>query len=232
MCCADAQTAQHTCPGTAATSYHTGILIHTRGASSIVKLVTLGPEAIGYMREELAHPDPLADALRQMPLDAGRVIAYVPSQASAEEVHELRAVIRSSNVEGTQAFRATVEFVYRYLQQGGTRVLLMGSHPAMPSDWRVFNLPRFGRDWANRLTCEGQVYFFATEASDLNRVHDVFDDGQAMTIFGILASDFSWTPTRHSELARANLEDIVRHSDYVLVGSYDSTGMLIWSKQK
>ncbi len=85
---------------------------------------------------------------------------------------------------------------------------------------------------AERLTCEGRVYFFATEASDVNRVYDVFEDGQAMTTFGILASDLSWMPTHHGNLARAKLEDIVRHVDHVLVGAYDSTGTLIWSKQK
>jgi hypothetical protein len=108
---------------------------------------------------------------------------------------------------------------------------MMGSHPAKPSDWRVFNHPRLGREWAERLTCEGRVYFFATEASDLGRVHHVFQDGQAMTIFGILASELSWTPTRHSDLARAELEDVVLHADHMLVGAYDSTGTLIWSKQ-
>lgn len=214
--------------------YHADILTHTRGESSIIKLVTLGPEAIEYMRQELAHPDPLADALRQVPLEAGRVTAYVPSQASAEEVCELRAVISASNVEGGQASLATVEFVYRYLQQGGTRVLLMGSYPAKPSDWRVFNHPRLGglREWAERLACEGRVYFFATESSDLKRVHDVFEDGQAMTTFGILASDLSWAPTRHSNPTRAEVEDMVRHADHVLVGAYDSTGTLIWSRQE
>lgn len=212
--------------------YHAGILAPMRGESNIVKLVTLGPEAIEYMREELAHPDPLADVLRQVPLEAGRVTAYVPSQANAESLRKLRAVISSSNVEGAQVFRATVAFVYRYLQQGGARVLLMGSHPAMPSDWRVLNLPRLGRELAEWLACEGRVYFFATEASNLNRVYDVFADVQALTTFGILASDLSWAPTGHNDLARATLNDIVRHFDHVLVGAYDSTGTLIWSKQK
>jgi hypothetical protein len=205
-----------------------------RGESSISKLVTLGPEAIEYMREELAHPDPLADTIRQVPLEVGRVTAYVPGQASAEEVCKLRAVISGSNVEGAQVYEAELEFVFRYLQQGGTRVLMMGSHPAKPSDWRVFNLPRLGglREWAERLICEGRVYFFATEAADLKRVRDVFEDGQAMTTFGILASDLSWTPSRHNDLARAQLEDMVRHTDHVLVGAYDSTGTLLWSKQR
>jgi hypothetical protein len=195
--------------------------------------VALGLEAIAYMQEELAYPDPLADALRQVPLEAGRVAAYVPSQASAEAVRTLRAVISGSNVEGAEVFTAEVEFVCRYLQQGGSRVLLMGSHPAKPSDWRVFSRPRLGglREWAERLTCEGRVYFFATEASDVNRVRAVFEDGQAMTTFGILASDLSWTPLRHDDLARAQVEDLVRHIDHILVGAYDSTGTLFWGRQ-
>lgn len=214
--------------------YHADILTYTRGDHNIIKLVTLGSEAIEYMREELAHADPLADVLRRLPLETGRITAYAPDQANNEEVRKLRAVISSSNVEGAQVYEAELEFVFRYLHQGGNRVLLMGSHPAKPSDWRVLNGPRLGglREWAEQLTCEGRVYFFATEASDVNRVRDVFEDGQAMTTFGVLASNLPWTPTRHSDLARAELEDVVRHTDHVLVGAYDSTGTLIWSKQK
>ena len=205
--------------------------IQARGASDIVKLVTLGPEAIAYMREELAHPDPLADALQQAPLEAGRVRVHVPDQANAEDMRDLRAVLCGSTGEGAQVFLAEVEFVFRYLRQGGSRALLMGSHPGMPADWRGLNRPRLGglREWAAWVTCERRVYFFATEASDRTQVRAVFEDGQATTTFGLLAHNLSWTLTPHSDLARTQVEDLVRHADQVVVGAYDSTGTLLWS---
>lgn len=101
----------------------------------------------------------------------------------------------------------------------------------MPADWRGLNRPRLGglREWAAWVTCERRVYFFATEASDRTQVRAVFEDGQAKTTFGLLAHNLSWTPTPHSDLARTQVEDLVRHADQVVVGAYDSTGTLLWS---
>jgi hypothetical protein len=204
----------------------------TEGAGCIVKLVTLGSDAVAYIREELVHPDPLADALRQLPLEAGQVTSYVPSQTTDDELRKLRAVFSAPFGEGPRAYATMIKFVYDYLQLGGRRALIMGCHPALLLDTRMFNhliLGRFGREWAEWVMCEERMYFFATEASTYNRVHHVFDDVQAMTIFGVLASELPRSVTPQEVVTQTAVADVVRLADHVLVGAYDSGGMLIWS---
>ncbi len=53
--------------------------------------MTLRSEAIAYIREELVCPDPLTDALQQLPLEAGHVTTYLPERATDEDVRNLRA---------------------------------------------------------------------------------------------------------------------------------------------
>jgi hypothetical protein len=62
----------------------------------------------------------LADALRQLPLEAGQVTSYVPSQTIDEEIRELRAVFRAPFGEGPRAHATMIKFVYEYLQKGGS----------------------------------------------------------------------------------------------------------------
>jgi hypothetical protein len=133
------------------------------GEGRIARLVKLGPEAITYMREELVHPDPLADVLQKLPLEAGHITTYVPNQTSMEEIYTHRAVFRSPKVEVWPAIKATEDFIYRYLHQGGSWVWIMGRHPALSQDYRGLKLTRLGRDWSDWFTCEGWVYFYATE---------------------------------------------------------------------
>jgi hypothetical protein len=206
----------------------------TKGAGCIVKLVTLGSDAVAYIREELVHPDPLADALRQLPLETGRVTSYVRSQTTDDELRKLRAVPKDPDNEGGRAHVMMIKFVYDYLQQGGKRVLIMGSHPTHLLDTRMFNhliLGRLGREWAEWVVCEERMYFCATEVSSYDRVHHVFDDVQAMTIFGVLASNLPRSVTPQEVVTQTALADVVRLADHVLVGAYDSGGMLIWSTQ-
>jgi hypothetical protein len=90
-----------------------------KGADCIVKLVTLGSDAVACIREELVHSDPLADALRQLPLEVGRVTSYVHSQTTDNELRKLRAVPKDPDNEGPRAYATMIKFVYDYLQRVG-----------------------------------------------------------------------------------------------------------------
>ena len=87
---------------------------------------------------------------------------------------------------------------------------------------------RLGRAWSDWFICATHVGFYMTEAADERRMHDFFNDVQALTTFGVLTHDVELP--LHDELPREALEGAMAQADYVVVGAYEFCGALVWSR--
>lgn len=67
-----------------------------------------------------------------------------------------------------------------------------------------------------------------TEAADERRMHDFYNDVQALTTFGVLTHDVELP--LHGELPQETLDRAVGQADHIVIGAYEDLGVLIWSR--
>ena len=88
--------------------------------------------------------------------------------------------------------------------------------------------PYLGHEWSDWFLCASHVGFYVTNTADERRMHDFFNDVQALTTFGVLTHDVELP--LHDELPREALEGAMAQADYVVVGAYEFCGALVWSR--
>jgi hypothetical protein len=202
-----------------------------RKDNAIPELVELPPIACQYMREELACEHPLAQAISDLPLESGHVYIFATESIPAERLLDLREVPFISTDDVGTCWLAFVDFATDYLGRGGKRTLMMGN-PYITHDylrqWLQRTPLRLGREWTDWCVCGEYIGFYVTEMADKWRIHDFFNDIQAQTTFGILTHDVNLP--LHDELPLEVLQRAVAQADYVVIGAYDDSSMLIWSR--
>jgi hypothetical protein len=146
----------------------------------------------------------------------------------AEELLDLRTVKVATNEEGRACWRAFLAFVEEYLHAGGRRALVMSNPFHKRPDNPFYHSLTLGRAWADWCVCGNFFCFYALDTADTTQIDYVFDDVQAVTTIGVLVRDVElpW----HVDLPQATIDDMATRADYVLLNSYDDSGMLIWSR--
>ncbi len=183
------------------------------------------------MREELANPHPLAQAISDLPLASGQVQVFATKDTPVENLLRLRDNPFLSDDDLRASWQSFKRFAANYLRLGDSREFLMGN-PDITCDYLLQRLQRgplrLGREWTSWCICGDYIGFYVTETAGKQRIHDFFNDVQAQTTFGVLTHDIELP--LHDELPPEVLERAAAQADYILVGAYEFNGMLIWSR--
>lgn len=218
----------------------------------MIKEIEFGDEAIGFIRARLAEGHTLSKYLLSLPLEDGRVAAYVP--VTADDVRSARfgsggLVERDTSLETTFAgsdgrvFRIIpvtaqpqrletelelANFIMAYLQRPGSRHAVFEHALATPSDpWLRSSTLRY-------FSYGSEVYIFLTEAdADVATIIDAVRGSRTYLFTGILTMATAMPELQSAETVTEDLlQTLALSSEYILVGAYDGEGELIWSRTK
>lgn len=207
----------------------------------------LGPEAISYIRERLAHGKTLAKyLLERVDLESGTVMTFLPSDVSKEAASEFKW--------GGKLKRDPATFVYHTEPDGSTTRW----EPVPNTDpWLVSILQEFlgaGRErvgiFENELASPGDPWLSSWDMQTLifeNEVYHLLSNKDAdneQTILTTIRGAGNWlfigAMTSLSEpsdlpLEGGTLDDQVlkmfaERAAKIVVGAYDGESYLIWSK--
>ncbi|MDX6500439.1 MAG: hypothetical protein QOG23_3699 [Blastocatellia bacterium] len=216
--------------------------------------ITLGPEAIEYIKDRLARGKTLASLLLEhRDLDGGDVVTFLPSNADFKrirnfseggvlptppsETHQHYTTPDGTKtvlvpVPGTNSHLVTT--IQEFLKQGEGRICLFESAVARPTDG-FLSSPN-AQD-LRVLTCENDVYYFLTEDGlDRKKINKTVSYAISYLVIGVLAQLSKvdkFLPIEQNisrgEITLYDLRLLTEKTQKIIVGAYDGEGYLIWS---
>jgi len=222
--------------------------------SDAYKEITLGPEAIDYIRDRLAEGKTLAKFLLDRgDLDKGSVITFLPSDADLSRMNNFSrgGVLPApppethhhyTTANGTRTLVVPVPdtstqlaaMIQEFLKQEDARICLFESAVAKPTDG-FLSTPN-AKDLCV-LTLDEDVYFLLKENDDLEMIDKTLRYAKSYLVLGVLVhfSDkdqflsLDEDPLR-KELTVDELKVLAEKTEKIIVGAYDGEGYLIWSR--
>lgn len=139
-----------------------------------------GPEATAYIREQLSWGRTLGKLLLNLPLEEGRVIAYLPASTSFEQSRNFRAGGLPKTQQGT--LDNLIDAISEYLVGSGKRYAVFEDINAQVGD------PFLEEEKEQFFTYKTDVYYFLSSQSNApNRIR-YMATGYAWYFLGVLTS--------------------------------------------
>jgi hypothetical protein len=206
----------------------------------------LGPAALEYMRECLAHGKTLGQyLLKREDLANGGISTYLPVDLPAEAVQDFRTggklkrdpkgfrywregerTFRAEPVPNTDPWLASV--VQEYLRSEPDRVCVFENSSAAPGH------PWLLSSGMGTVIFESEVYHFLCSRDLVNEEKILTTIGRTKSwlFYGTMTalSGASNLPLETGTIAREALEMFAQRAEKIVVGAYDGEGYLIWSK--
>lgn len=179
--------------------------------------------AIAYIRACLEQGNTLAKHLLDLPLDQGQVIAPLPNAVSETAYSQFTVGgVTTRNV--TEPVLAN--FIATYLQGMAGRYAVFEDALARPGDSILAS------SQAPFVTFDSEVYYLlSNQQIDPNQIIATIRRATSHLFIGVLTSLNAETELRPRQSITANLlATIAQHTEHILIGAYDSEGVLIWSR--
>jgi|GEM_PF-1123840 len=219
--------------------------------SDAYREITLGPEAVDYIRDRLAEGKTLAKfLLTRGDLDKGRVTTFLPSDADLSKINNFSrgGVLPTpppethhhyTTANGTRTLMVPVPgtsthlaaMIQAFLKQGDARICLFESAVAKPTDG--FLSTPDAKDLCV-LTLDEDVYFLLKENDDREMIDKTLRYTKSFRVLGVLVhlseDKFLDEDSVRKELTLDELKVLAEDTEQIVVGAYDGEGYLIWSR--
>ena len=219
--------------------------------SDTYKEITLGPEAVDYIRDRLAEGKTLAEfLLDRADLNKGRVTTFLPSNADLSKVNNFSSGgilsapppemhrhymtphgIRMVPVPNTSTQLAAI--IQEFLKQGDVRVCLFESAVAKTTDG-FLSTPN-AKD-LRVLSFQGNVYYLLKHQDNSEKIEKTLRYAKSFRALGVLVhlSKDKFLPfdedSAPKELTLDELKVLAEETEKMIIGAYDGEGYLIWSR--
>lgn len=191
----------------------------------MLQKVEFGPEAIVYIREQLSWGRALGKLLLNLPLEEGRVIAYLPASTSFEQ----RRNFRTGGLPKTQS--KTVDnlrgLISKYLVGPGKKYAVFEDINAQVGD------PFLQEEKEQYFIYKTDIYYFLnSKNNDPERMRCIVT-GYAWYFLGMLTSLAEDGPDiqNHQIVTHKLLKQLTMSAEYLVVGAYDAENELIWCRK-
>jgi len=219
--------------------------------SDAYKEITLGPEAVDYIRDRLAEGKTLAKFLLDRgDLNKGRVTTFLPSEADLSKVNNFSrgGVLPTPPPEthhhytapdGTKTVMVPVPdtstelaaMIQGFLQQGDARICLFESAVAKPTDG-FLSTPN-AKD-LRVLSFQENVYYLLKRQDDREKIEKTLRYAKSFRVLGVLVhlskDKFLDEDSVRKELTLDELKVLAEETEKIVVGAYDGEGYLIWTR--
>ena len=213
------------------------------------KEITLGPEAIEYIRKCLSDGNTLARYLLQkLNLDRGRVVTFLSSDVTAEAAKQFttggklpmppksqwryaegeRSKWRMVPIPDTDS--CLVAIIEAFLNAEEKRVCIFEDDLSRPND------PILSRSVARLLTFKDEVYHFLSGRDvESSKIRQTIRQAKSIPLFiGAMTSvpeesSFSYKARRITITSDKLLRILAERTEKIVVGAYDGEGYLIWN---
>jgi hypothetical protein len=193
----------------------------------MLKEVAFGARAIAYIRTLLEGGATLSRALDRLPLEAGRVVAYLPQSATGDAGGgpEPERFDAGGVASVAQTEPALVRFVAGVLAASPDACLLLEDAVARPE------FPYVSKAGLRYVTLKGEVYWAVSHATaDEVTVRRALRQAASYRLVGALAGSgeaSSWTSGQ--EVPPETIEALAGRARHILAGAFDGEAVLIWS---
>jgi hypothetical protein len=193
-------------------------------AGTELREVEFGLEALTYIQSQLARGKSLSQHLLQLPLEAGRVVSYLPDGIDPKEAAQRFAA--GGVVQQRKSLAKVADLIAGYLRNQTDRVAVFEDQVAKPGDpWLQTSPVQF-------FTHGSDVYHFI-RASDNGpgRVRDLIRFARDYVFTGIVArlADHMGELVNTAEVSPDVIRSLAAGSEHIIVGAFDGEGALIWS---
>ena len=190
-----------------------------------MKIFTLGPEGVRYVRSRLEAGGTLAHKLTTLRLESGSITAKLPGTSTPDQrLHfEAGGIVRDD--PGT-AREGLTTLITDYLERD-------------PSHWcvieeRLFTVKESSLpSWGDYLTYGSEVYwYFGRETADREVVrHGVIGPSGGYLLIGVLSKmGPAFKPAKGQAIAQETIEAFAAGADHIIVSAYDEEAYLIWHR--
>lgn len=208
--------------------------------------ITLGSEALDYIRESLSDGKALSKCLRStLDLRSGRVRTYLPAGTTTTAINqfsvggklrsrteEVSASTRKGEIPNAVPIPNTdsmlISKVRTHLESGHSAFCLFANALARPDD------PWLSQSKVRTLVCGIDVYHFLTpdnKNSDFIRLTIKKARSIGPPLLGAFASSSPAASSLESGAVElAELQKVAEQTEKLVVGAYDGEGFLIWSR--
>ena len=222
--------------------------------SDAYKEITLGPEAIDYIRDRLAEGKTLAKFLLDRgDLDKGRVTTFVPFDADLSRINNFSrgGVLPTPPPEthhhftapdGTKTVMVPVPgtskqlaaMMQEFLSRSDKRIGLFESAVARSTDG-FLSTPN-AKD-LRVMTFQEDVYYLLKENDDREMIHKTLQYAKSYLVLGVLVhlTDkdkflLQDEDSLRKELTLDQFKVLANQTEKIIIGAYDGEGYLIWRR--
>ncbi len=219
--------------------------------SDAYKEITLGPEAVDYIRDLLAEGKTLGKFLLDRgDLNKGRVTTFLPSEADLSKVNNFSrgGVLPTPPPEthhhftapdGTKTVMVPVlgtgkqlaAMIQEFLGGNDERICLFESAVAKPTDG-FLSTPN-AKD-LRVLSFQENVYYLLKQQDDREKIEKALRYAKSFRVLGVLVhlskDKFLDEDSVRKELTLDELKVLAEETEKIVVGAYDGEGYLIWSR--
>jgi hypothetical protein len=214
------------------------------------KEITLGPEAIDYIRKCLRDGNTLASYLLQkLNLDRGRVVTFLSSEVTAEVAKQFttggklplppKSQWRYTEGESSKwrmvpipdTDSCLVTIIEAFLSAEEKRVCIFEDALSRPHD------PILSRSVARLLTFNDEVYHFLSGRDvESSKIRQTIRQAKSIPLFiGAMTfipeeSSFSYKARKMTIASDELLRVLAERTEKIVVGAYDGEGYLIWNR--
>ena len=222
--------------------------------SEAYKEITLGPEAVDYVRDRLVKEKTLAKLLLDRgDLDKGKITAFLPTDADLSKVSDFsrggvlpapppETYHHYTTPDGTKTVMAPVPgtsnqlaaMVQEFLNRSDKRIGLFESAVAKPTDG-FLSTPK-AKD-LRVMTFQEDVYYLLKANDDREMIHKTLQYAKSYLVLGVLVhlTDkdkflFLDEDSLRKELTLDQLKVLANQTEKIIIGAYDGEGYLIWRR--
>jgi len=197
-----------------------------------------GPEAIVYIREQLAKGLTLASYLLRLPLEEGVVRAYLPDTASEEAAQNFRegGVREGIFLDELASYMALPKeeeddslttLILEHLAKSDAPLVVFEDAAGSP-EFPAWQSPKH-----QYFIFNSEVYHFLNPQDvDLRRIHRTIWTAHVYPFIGILTSRSTAEQEigDRQKVTADTLEKLANRTRHLVIGAYDLEGELIWSR--
>lgn len=195
----------------------------------MLQQVDLGLDGINHIRWSLSQSlSSLSSYLLQtLPLDAGRVFTFAPTEIGARRLANFREGIFGAR-EAPKALDRVCMLAVAYLRRSGPRYLIFEDVNAQVGD------PWLKNAFVRAVSYDGEIYHvLGTEDVDKAAVRRTMSYAKGYVTNGILTGSLSIPPLQPGQhLEVSQLIALAEATDFVLVEAYDGESFVIWSRRR
>jgi hypothetical protein len=184
---------------------------------------TFGAEAFIYIRDQLSSGKTLSNLLLNLPLNEGKVIAFLSESFPSDWFNKFQSGI---GMKASPSHKHLASFMSEYLRKSQTNLVIFEEPLKRSSDRHLSSRVK------QYMTHDSEVYPFLTsrEAGNLKQINSFIADSTAYYFLAALTASTDRKFDNRQDVTRDVLMNLALATKYIIVGAYDGEGHLIWSQ--